>query len=542
MMRKFGNIGLFSILLALLFLILPFKRSMAQMVKLDSLSGISKNLLKEVQIERMLNRVKDLSSPAFAGRELGTLGNKKAANWLSYTLPQIGLKPLPSLGTFKQEFRIANYKLTDSASNTLKIRNNNFLLHKDFVPAYFSASDSIAGVAKFIDPKWEDSLLKKAGNVSTNSIALVYNDFYSQQLDSYNQTHRLFKISERLAESGFEAVLFIAPPSEKLSYSNTATNYRFEDFIDLPKDAAKYMSNTPRPYVLPRATSVPVMLISNNTGKQILSNLGVDMNVENFFARLSDLSKSTGNNGVKFSDAKIHISVSIAKDDEKSAHNVIGILPGSEESNLFSDPFVMISSNFDQEGQHPEAGTPFYGANNNATSVASQLETAEILANAPNKPPYTIVFAFFNGRHRENSGLRSFLSDSLVNMKNLTVGYNLLELAGGEKKDPPRVYLSKNNRPELSNRIINKSTSFLNIKLQNSESYIKKLTGIYYNDSTVKLLQSHYNIPFMGLSGGYYTYSNRTLDSSDKLNLSQYYKITQLILDTTWKSAHYHSN
>lgn len=538
-MLKRGSAYLGVIAMALSLLILPSRNTAAQQAGNDTLPAVPDHLLNAVQIERMLNRVRDLSSPAFTGRELGTRGNQKAATWLAYTLPKIGLEPLSSLGSFKHEFTVANYRIQDSSRNHLGIRQNSFSLHEDFVPAYFSASDSLAGQPRFVDPAWGDTTLRKLAGSTSHAIALVYNNGYAQQIDTYNQTQRLHSISKRLASTGFKAVLFIAPPKEQLPYSNTATNYRFEEYIDLPKDVARYMSNAPRPYVLPRATTIPVMLVSNETGRQLLSNLGLDPEVAELFGRLKDSPDNPEQQTRGTSGVNIELSVSIAKDNEKTAHNVIGILPGQEHSNLFSDPFVMVSSNFDQQGQHPEAGTPFYGANNNATGVASQLETAEILANAATKPPHTVVFAFFNGRTRENSGLRAFMRDSLVNIKNLTAGYNLLELAGGEQQDTSRVFVSPDELPGEAGSLFRGAASRLNLKLNSAGSFIDKLPGHYYNDATVQLLQKELTLPYFGISGGYYTYRNRTLDSSDKLNLSQFYDITRLILDITWKSAHY---
>lgn len=75
---------------------------------------------QEEQIENLTNLVKQLSSDEFAGRETGTEGQDKAAEYIIEKMTEIGLTPKGTDDSFLQEFEItpkANPHMSESQAN-----------------------------------------------------------------------------------------------------------------------------------------------------------------------------------------------------------------------------------------------------------------------------------------------------------------------------------------------------------------------------------------------------------------------------------------
>lgn len=93
---------------------------------------------------------------------------------------------------------------------------------------------------------------------------------------------------------------------------------------------------------------------------------------------------------------QIHLRLPDAIDEEGSAENVVGYLPGKDRTKA-----VVLGANFDGPGQCGPLLMP--GAYNNASGVATMMQTAEWLAQS-GELPCDVIFAAFNTEDNTENG------------------------------------------------------------------------------------------------------------------------------------------
>lgn len=96
------------------------------------------------------------------------------------------------------------------------------------------------------------------------------------------------------------------------------------------------------------------------------------------------------------------------------AHNVVGVLPGSDET--LADQLVVVGAHFDHLGSFAGVGDTVYnGADDNASGTAALLALARSFASLPAaaRPKRTLVFAAFGAEESGLLGSTALLADDL---------------------------------------------------------------------------------------------------------------------------------
>ena len=93
---------------------------------------------------------------------------------------------------------------------------------------------------------------------------------------------------------------------------------------------------------------------------------------------------------------QIHLRLPDAIEEEGTAENVVGYLPGKDHTKA-----VVLGANFDGPGQCGPLLMP--GAYNNASGVATMIQTAEWLAQS-DELPCDVIFAVFNTEDNDENG------------------------------------------------------------------------------------------------------------------------------------------
>ncbi len=99
---------------------------------------------------------------------------------------------------------------------------------------------------------------------------------------------------------------------------------------------------------------------------------------------------------LKQDDWKLHLNLPDAIDEDGNADNVVAYLPGKDPTKA-----VVIGANFDGSGQCGPLLLP--GAYNNASGVATLIQTAEWLTKVE-KLPCDVIFAAFNTEDNQQNG------------------------------------------------------------------------------------------------------------------------------------------
>ena len=138
---------------------------------------------------------------------------------------------------------------------------------------------------------------------------------------------------------------------------------------------------------------------------------------------------------------QIHLKLPDAINEEGSAENVVGYLPGKDHTKA-----IVLGANFDGPGQCGPLLMP--GAYNNASGVATMIQTAEWLAQS-GELPCDVIFAAFNTEDNDENG-----SDALSRL--IEGQYEQIRMVNlkclGWKGQPLTIY-GKNSEAVLRNSL-----------------------------------------------------------------------------------------
>ncbi len=201
------------------------------------------SLVSAISVEELRNTIFELTSPALEGRELGSAGNMKAADWLKYTFRQKNMTPLPALGSFFHHFPVNRF---EPEQVLLLVNQDTLLLHEDFTPAYFSANTSGFKEIEIADISFHHY------EEMMNIHELVY-------FGHANEYQAVFLVTEEFTGT---------------------SGYRYEYKIDLPTRATKTFENTSQPHVESVTSEIPIIFISPETYNKIQHTTSIGLSIE----------------------------------------------------------------------------------------------------------------------------------------------------------------------------------------------------------------------------------------------------------------------
>lgn len=469
----------------------------------------------KIDPERLVSRVRDLASPAFQGRELGTPGNQKAADWLAFNFRESGITPFFQ-DSYRQQFPVAVYQLGEH--NLLRLSNpdSTLDLHQQFVPAYYSDSDSIAAQAVFAG-NGHSSIFGKT-RTEGNIVVILQDQLKETQNGDLPNYFEKVSMANSFGASG---VILAVPPGQVTPHSPTGSLYRYQE-IKLPVEAEKNLANTAFPYITPQSIGIPVVFASSDilsllfTKKQTQADTGIPV---------------TG----RLSNRTITMITDVKLTERNQASNIAGFIPGTAPD----AKTVIMGANFDQQGQHSYNGAPFFGANRNAAAVTVMLEVMNILSDADRRPMHNIVFAGWNGLERNGAGIRYFNHHLPIDKSEIIGVINLLEVAGNKGGDDTLVDAELIPPNTMLSRALEKSKRYFNFTLhknENKKNRQSKTNDTEFFDPHVAPL-SQENIPVVSITGGRYPFSNRMIDTPDKLNYTQLYNMAHYVMNISWNLA-----
>lgn len=458
----------------LLFLVLFCIPSLAEAQNTDS--NIKIDIVKLINPERMIDNIRDFASPAFEGRELGTLGNTKATDWIKYNFNEIGLKALSEFPDFEQKFKVKNYVLGNS--NTLKI--GSLQLSTPLIsPAIWGASASITAELSTSS----DAILGKVALVKIDTTIKFNSDAYFSLLEQ----------SKTLVSKGAIGIIFYWTTN----YNDGVNIYRFDDFVEIPLLAEKNMINTSKPYINFEQLSIPILFTNYSYGEQLSAANGQQIQIQ--------------------SDFKVEF--------EREASNVIGYIPGKVNR---LDKAIIILAELDQEGSNSVNGTPYLGANGNGSGIVTLLELARVVSSMKSKPTYSIVFVALNGSRRLNSGANSLFANT--NFTSLFRANTWIELNSTAytftEEDESHVNISVRSRLSHLKTLPYRVTKRPKIEADIDTTYSTQFKHPFISNHIL-------------ITADPSPYTNRVVDAQNKMNYVTFYRIAEITSDLVWRLANY---
>ncbi len=136
---------------------------------------------------------------------------------------------------------------------------------------------------------------------------------------------------------------------------------------------------------------------------------------------------------------KASVKVAEASTREETARNVIGVLEGSDPK--LKEEYVLLTAHYDHLGVRPnDTGDKVYnGANDNASGVASIIESGRLLAGLATAPKRSVMFVAFFGEERGLLGSRYFTRHPVVPLRQMVANLNLEQTGRTDSSEGPNV-------------------------------------------------------------------------------------------------------
>jgi hypothetical protein len=330
--------------------------------------------LANIQGTAAYGYVKQLASPAFAGRLTGSDGYTAAAKWAAALYKQWGLKPIDAKTGYLQPYP-SPYTVIKSAELTLFLpgdaNGKKLEANKDYLPLLFSDSGRI-----------EAGLVFAGWGISAPDLG--YDDYAG--LDVKGKIVLCFRGQPALNDPRLQH------HDEHRTRMKTALN----------KGALGLFYIYPEPISNPNGDwlkgFLPAM-ISEKAADTILKEAGTTS---------ADLKKIMQNFKKPLSFAltsKVQYAVTSEHHADGIGYNVAGYVEGSDP--ILRKEVIVIGGHFDHNGFH--MGFLFPGANDNGSGSATVMEIGRAYSALSHKPKRSVVFVLFGGEEMGLQGSTYFV-------------------------------------------------------------------------------------------------------------------------------------
>ena len=424
-----------------------------------------------------------LASPEMEGRETGTAGQRKAAEYLKQQFQRIGIAP-GNNGNYEQFYPIYKDSLKDALIN---INGTAYQYGKDFTSTLSDINSSTLYISEVVHLAKGDYTT----DISGKAVILVWrNPTYTE----------IFKLYQRNP-----AVLLIALPGiEEQPAERSGSMY-----------LSLYRS---------KQTANPI-LISEAMGEVLLK---------------TDYAKAK-NQTLETKSFTTELMIRFEKITQVIyASNVMGMIEGTDKK----DEWVMISAHYDHIGISSN-GTINPGADDDGSGTVGVLEIAEAFAKAKaagKGPRRNILFLAVSGEEKGLWGSEYYADHPVYPLEKTSIDINI-DMIG--RKDDNLKSLDSNNHVYLigDDKLSSDLPRFVD---SINKMYIKIITDRKYNDPNdpyrLYYRSDHYNfaskgVPIVFFFDGIHKDYHKPGDTPDKINYDLHEKRTRLVFFLAWEAA-----
>jgi Zn-dependent M28 family amino/carboxypeptidase len=217
------------------------------------------------------------------------------------------------------------------------------------------------------------------------------------------------------------------------------------------------------------------------------------------------------------------------------AQNIIAFIEGSQHNN----ETIVISAHYDHLGKRNDS-TIYYGADDNASGVASLIEIARVMQIAANheiKPARNILFLAFDAEEKGWLGSTYFLNNLPDTLGSILLNINL-DMIGrnrynDNKYDQSVFMVSKGKKRGYYKRLIRKSNNS-NHNLSISR-YPRPFSNIALRSFSDHFVFMKKGIPFIHFQTGMHKDYHTINDTPDKINYKKLTEFSKFLCNFVWE-------
>ena len=432
-----------------------------------------------------------VAGPEMQGREAGSEGERRAAQYIENEFKRIGLQPSAN-GTYRQTFNLYQDSLIGAR---MEVNGQPFELNKDFT---MNVGNNLDATFRFsevvlVGSGAGDSLQR--ADLSGKLVLLLSGGAPAARAGSGG-------IMTQLRNKGVAGILTVAPGFPRTTPLN-------------PRGGMSI-------YAFKKAYGPQQFVISENVARAI---------VKGDFEGAKSAS-------IKTYPANVLLDVQKATNTLPSS-NVLGILPGTDKK----DEYLVLTAHYDHDGIR-EGGVIYYGADDDGSGTVSIIEIAEAFAKAKKEgkgPRRSIVFMAVSAEEKGLQGSAYYGDNPIYPLEKTTANLNI-DMIG--RIDPSRkvgdstnyVYIVGDDKLSSDLRPINvEANKKTKLELDYKFNDPKDPMNIYYRSD-------HYNfakhgVPIIFFFNGTHADYHRPTDTPDKINYPLLAKRAQLVFYTAWEMA-----
>ncbi len=444
----------------------------------------------EITKAELNNYISFLASDSLKGRKPGTPEGTVAAKYIGNYLKNLGYKSFGD--SYFQYFDVVT-KVTADKDCYLKIDGFSSILGTDFTPLSYSANAKVEAKVVFVgfgfnidtdSIKWNDY----AGiNVNGKWVMALRGD---PELDNANSKYIPYA-NERskvltAKEKGAAGIIFV---------SGVEFNKR-DKLIRLMTDQTE--SNF----------GISVLHVKRTVANKILTQS--QKTIENLEVLLN-----TSKKPISFSCGTTVSSMSKIVFNKVKTQNVVAYIKGSNK--MLSNEYVVIGGHYDHLGfggsnsssRMPDTIAIHYGADDNASGIASIMEIAEKLANNKNNLKRSVIVIAFGAEEIGLIGSKYFTANPTVNLTKIKAMVNIDMV--GRLKNNNELFVGGVGTSAEGEQILNKLLKGSSLKLSVSQN------GFGPSDHASFYAE---DIPVFFFSTGVHEAYHTPLDVIGKINFS----------------------
>lgn len=509
-------------ILLLIFCLLGWTSLGAQAIELESDAAAVTKFMNTISAAELKEHLYILASDDFEGRETGTLGQKKAADYIARHFMQNGL------------------------SGPVKDNPNPYFQPIHFFGRYVSSVQLSSPQARLV--LGEDFVTRSISDLSVDNAGLVFIG-YGLELDSYNDL-------AGLDLDGKGVVMLSGTPVDKAGEPlfEDAPNFR-QIYRSLIDKGVKYLITMPateqeaqsRISMLGSGVTKPRLSLDEGQGRRATtpSLVASPSAVARLFGESPEKFQKAIQKGIKQGKpmgGQYQTTASLKfdyRDATIPSENVLGFMEGTD----LKDEIVVVTSHYDHIGVEAN-GDINNGADDDGSGTVSVLEIVNAFAEAAkngHRPRRSILFMTVTGEEKGLLG-SSYYSDHPVLPLDKTVTNLNIDMVG--RIDP--------DRADEPNYVYIIGSTMLSSDLHNiSEGVAQKFVGdleldyrynskddpqrFYYRSDHYNFAK--HNIPIIFYFNGTHEDYHRPGDTPDKIEYELMEKRAKLVFVTAWEVA-----
>jgi hypothetical protein len=349
----------------------------------------------------LINTVKILSDPSMDGRQPGSAGYLRAAEYMRKQFESLGLKPAGQDGYYQQ---VPSEYVDINEAPLLQLMDGNKVLQswtagEDFVCRGLSGFGDVTADVVFCgyglsEPQagYDDY----AGVDVKGKIVMVFKQNPSWKLNGVDMSQKYNRYRANVAaKHGALGLLLVSLPATPNVQQPIGSLMDGEGTYDI---------------------AMPQMHINTELAELLMTGSGKNLKQQQL--RIDSLKQPQS----LVLKSRVHMVIRGEYHPEVTSPNVVGMLEGRDAS--LKTQYVVVSAHLDHVGrQGPDLVFP--GANDNASGSAAVLQMAKAFVNSGLRPARSVIFVLYTGEEQGLIGSAYFAEHCPVETQQIVAAINL---------------------------------------------------------------------------------------------------------------------